>query len=365
MKIKAAVALEKGRLELRELELGEPGLGEVLVKVEACGVCHTDASTLNLEVPSPLPMVLGHEGVGVVEKTGPGVRTLKPGDHVILSFPSCGCCPSCREGKPYACESSSELFFNGIYEDGTRRIKDADGQDVGSLFGQGSFADHCIVAERSAVKVDPDVDLKPLCSLACGAQTGAGAVLNIMKPRPGDSVAVFGCGAVGMSAIMAAKLAGCSVIIGVDAVPSRLELALECGATHVINGRECPDITAEILRITGGKGTRYALESSGAAALVKPMLMGLGKEGLAVVVSFVGGSVDMDLTMLFVGSCRTLAGTVEGAAEPQSFIPRLVQFYKEGRFPVDKIAAYYPFEDFRQAFADSRSGKAIKPILVF
>ena len=365
MRIKAAAAVEKGKLEIRELELGEPQLGEVLVKVVACGVCHTDTSTLNLVVPSPLPMVLGHEGVGIVEKVGPGVQTLKPGDHVILSFPSCGCCDNCRSGKPYACDTSSELFFNGIYQNGGNRIKDDQGRDVGSLFGQGGFADHCIVAERSAVKVDPEVDLPPLCSLACGAQTGAGAVLNRMKPVPGDSIAVFGCGAVGMSAIMAAKLAGCSVIIGVDAVPSRLELALECGATHVINGRECPDITAEILRITGGKGTRYALESSGAAALVKPMLMGLGKEGLAVVVSFVGGSVDMDLTMLFVGSCRTLAGTVEGASNPPVFIPKLVQYFKEGRFPVDKLATYYPFEDIHKAMEDARSGKAIKPILLF
>ena len=365
MKIKAAVAVEKGKLEIQELELGAPRMGEVLVKVVACGICHTDTSTLNLVVPSPLPMVLGHEGVGIVEQVGPGVQSLKPGDHVILSFPSCGCCPQCQTGRPYACETSSELFFNGIYQSGGTRIKNAKGQDVGSLFGQGGFADHCIVSERSAVKVDPEVDMKPLCSLACGAQTGAGAVLNLMQPKPGDSVVVFGCGAVGMSAIMAAKLCGCGAVIGVDAVPSRLALAKECGATHVINGRECPDIPAEVLGITGGKGANFALESSGAAVLVKPMLMSLGKEGRAVVVSFVGGTVDMDLTMLFVGSCRSLQGTVEGAANPQVFIPRLVQFYKQGLFPVDKLANYYSFDQIDQAFADSASGKTIKPILVF
>jgi len=365
MKIKAAVAVEKGRLEIQELELGAPRMGEVLVKVVACGICHTDTSTLNLVVPSPLPMVLGHEGVGIVEQVGPGVQSLREGDHVILSFPSCGNCPQCQTGRPYACETSSELFFNGIYQAGGTRIKNGRGQDVGSLFGQGGFADHCIVSERSAVKVDPEVDMKPLCSLACGAQTGAGAVLNLMQPKPGDSVVVFGCGAVGMSAIMAAKLCGCSAVIGVDAVPSRLALAKECGATHVINGKECPDIAAEVLGITGGKGANFALESSGAAVLVKPMLMSLGKEGRAVVVSFVGGSVDMDLTMLFVGSCRSLQGTVEGAANPQVFIPRLVEFYKQGLFPVDKLANYYSFDQIDQAFADSASGKTIKPILVF
>ena len=365
MRITAAVAVEKGKLEIQELELGVPQMGEVLVRLVACGVCHTDTSTLNLEVPSPLPMVLGHEGVGIVEQVGPGVQSLKEGDHVILSFPSCGCCENCRDGKPYACETSSELFFNGIYQSGGRRIRNDAGQDVGSLFGQGGFADHCIVAERSAVKVDPEVDMRPLCSLACGAQTGAGAVLNLMKPRPGDSIVVFGCGAVGISAIMAAKIAGCGVIIGVDAVPSRLELAKECGATHVINGRECSDISAEVVRLTGGRGARFALESSGAAVLVKPMILSLGKEGRAVVVSFVGGEVDMNLTMLFVGSCRSLEGTVEGASNPQTFIPRLVQFYKEGLFPVDKLVTYYPFRDIQKAFAESHSGKAIKPILLF
>ncbi len=364
MRIKAAVAVEKGKLEIQELELGAPKMGEVLVKVVACGICHTDTSTLNLVVPSPLPMVLGHEGVGVVEQVGPGVQSLKEGDHVILSFPSCGSCEQCQSGKPYACETSSELFFNGIYQAGGTRIKNDAGQDVGSLFGQGGFADHCIVSERCAVKVDPEIELPPLCSLACGAQTGAGAVLNLMKPRPGDSIAVFGCGAVGMSAVMAAKLAGCGTIIGVDAVPSRLELAKECGATHVINGKACPDIAAEILSITGGKGTNFALESSGATALVQPMLTGLGKEGRAVVVSF-AGDVELNISFLFVGSCRSLEGTVEGASNPQVFIPQLVRFYKEGLFPVDKLAAYYSFDQIDQAFADSASGKTIKPILVF
>ena len=365
MKIKAALAREKGKVTIEELELGEPRRGEVLVRLVASGICHTDFTTMNLEVPTSLPIVLGHEGVGIVEQVGEGVRSLAPGDHVILSFPSCGCCESCQQGRPYACDDSTALFFSGFYADGDRRITDAKGEKVGALFGQGSFADHCIIAERNAVKVDPEVELKSLCSLACGAQTGAGAVLNRMKPMPGDSFVVFGCGAVGISAIMAAKLAGCSTIIGVDIVPSRLELALECGATDVINGRDFEDIPAEVRRLTGGKGASFALEASGVPALVKQMLQSVKKEGLAVLVSFVSGPVEIDTTMLFVGPCLTFAGTVEGASNPPIFIPRLVQYFKEGRFPVDKLATYYAFEDIHRAMEDARSGKAIKPILLF
>ena len=366
MKIKAGVCRETGKLELEELNLGEPQLGEVTVKMVASGICHTDTSVMMQFLATPLPMVLGHEGVGIVEKVGPGVKTLKPGDHVIMSFPSCGHCESCLDGRPYACEDSGPLFFGGHYaSDGGMRITDDNGVKVGSLFGQGSFATYCIIDERNAVKVDPEVDLRPLCSLGCGIQTGAGAVLNKMKPKPGDTVVVFGCGAVGFAGIMAAKLAGCSTIIGVDAVPSRLELALECGATHVINGKECDDIAAEVRRLTDGKGAHFALEASGSPKLCKIMLESVRREGTAVVVSMVAGSVDIDVTPLFIGPCLTFTGTVEGAANPQLFIPKLVQYFKEGKLPVDKLCKYYEFDQIHEAFEASHNGSVIKPVLVF
>ena len=365
MKIKAAVVREKGKVAIEEVELGAPRMGEVLVKTLAAGICHTDTSTMNLEVPTFLPLVLGHEGVGVVEAVGEGVTSLQPGDHVIMSFPSCGCCGPCMEGKPYACDRSTELFFFGTYADQGRRIKDKDGQEVGALFGQGSLADHCIIAERNAVKVDPEVDMKALCSLACGAQTGAGAVLNKLKPGPGDSIAVFGCGAVGISAVMAAKLAGCGTIIGVDVVPSRMELALQCGATHVINGRECPDIAEEIRRITEGQGVHCALEASGVPALVSQMLSAMRKEGHAVVVSIVAGPVELNVSMLFVGPCISFSGVVEGNSNPRVFIPQLVDFYKKGLLPIDRLCEYYPFEELDKAMEAAHSGRVIKPVLLF
>ena len=366
MKIRAAVAREKGKLEIEELNLGEPRLGEVLVKMVASGICHTDSAALEQFIPAVLPMVLGHEGVGIVEKVGEGVQTLKAGDHVIMSFPSCGCCDKCLEGHPYACDESFELFFQGKYTDGDTRISDDAGTKIGSLFGQGSFSTHCIVEARNAVKVDPEVDLKALCSLGCGVQTGAGAVLNRMKPNPGDTFVVFGCGAVGISGIMAAKLSGCSTIIGVDIVPSRLDLALECGATHVINGKECADVPAEIRRLTGGKGVHFALEASGVPALLLQMLESMRKEGLAVVVSVMGDKkADITVEPLIMSPSVTLAGIVEGGANPQLFIPQLVQYYKEGRLPVDKLANYYSFDQIHEAFEASHDGSVIKPILVF
>jgi len=203
MKILASVTREPGRLSLEEVELAKPKASEVLVKTIACGVCHTDAAALHLFIPVTLPIVLGHEGVGMVEEVGSEVTTLKKGDRVILSFPSCGKCNYCIENHPYACDNLNTLFFDGAYNDGTKRLSQ-NGTDISSFFGQGAFADHVIVDARNAVKVDidSDIDLAYLCSLGCGVQTGAGAVLNRINPEKGSSMAVFGCGGVGISAIM-------------------------------------------------------------------------------------------------------------------------------------------------------------------
>lgn len=367
MKIKAAVCREKGALAIEEVELAAPKMGEILVKMVASGVCHTDSSARDLFIPATLPMVLGHEGVGIVESVGEGVSEFAPGDKVIISFPYCGECEACRIGHPYACEDSFHLFFHGRYKDGTTRVTGADGTEIGSLFGQGSFGTYAVCDASSAVKVDVEIeDLKALCSLGCGVQTGAGAVLNRMAPRPGTTFVVFGCGAVGIAAIMAAKIAGCSTIIGVDIVPSRLDLALECGATDVINGRECADVPAEIKRLCGGKGAHFALEASGVPALGLQMLDSMRREGLAVIVSVMGDkTMPVLIENQIMSPSVTLAGIVEGGSNPKVFIPELVKYYKEGRLPVGKMAKYYKFEDIEEAFEASHNGSVIKPVLVF
>lgn len=363
MKIQAMVTREPNTFHLETVELDEPKGSEVRVKLVACGVCHTDAAAAAQIIPVPFPAVMGHEGVGIVEAVGPNATELKVGDHVIMSFPSCGCCDPCKRNRPYACKVSYPLFFGGKYMDGTMRMH-KDGEGIATFFGQSGFATHSIVDERNAIKVDPSIDLAPLCSLGCGIQTGAGSVLNKLKPEPGSSLVVIGCGAVGMAAIMAAKIAGCSIIIGVDVVPERLALAKELGATHVVNGREVNTVE-EVRKITDG-GANYSVECSGVPALGLQAIDCLGLEGQAVFVSVTGDkTITITPEAQIMTPCRTISGLVEGGSNPKTFIPKLVQFYAEGKLPVDKLTKYYKFTEIEQAFADSHSGEVIKPVLIF
>ena len=365
MKVLAAVTRKPGRLSIEAVKLSKPKATEVLVKTIACGVCHTDAAALHAFIPVTLPIILGHEGVGVVEETGSDVVSLQKGDRVILSFPSCGKCDYCRDDHPYACDNLNTLFFDGTYNDGTKRVSQH-GTEISSFFGQGAFADHIIVDARNAVKVDIDTDkdLANLCSLGCGVQTGAGAVLLCIQPKKGTSIAVFGCGGVGMSAIMAAAIAGCTTIIGIDVVPNRLALAKELGATHVINSNEIDPI-AEIKRITGG-GAHNSVESSGIANVTLQALACLRRTGRAVVLSVTGPeTINLPIETLLMNPSVTLTGLCEGASNPQTFIPELVRYYKEGRLPVNKLNRFYDFKDIEKAFKDSHDGITIKPILRF
>ena len=365
MKVQAAVTREKGKLVIETVELAEPKAGEVLVKMVASGICHTDTAVIEQYLPVTFPIVAGHEGVGVIEKVGPGVISLAPGDRVILTFPSCGVCDQCQDSHPYSCEDNFAMLFGGKFRDGTTRMTTSDGKDVGVMFMQSSFATYAIANQDNAIKVDLEVDeLKKICSLGCGVQTGAGAVLNRMKPRPGSSIAIFGCGAVGLAAIMAAKISGCSTIIAIHGSKGREE-ALEFGATHTINGRK-EDIVAKVKEITGGKGVNYALESSGQPPLAVTMLDCMAKEGLAVTVSVTAGAeVPIRLEPQIMNPSVTFAGCVEGHSNPKVFIPELVKLYKEGRMPVDKMNKYYKFEEIEKALEESHTGGVLKPILVF
>lgn len=235
MQTKAAVVFEKDKpFQLTDITIEDPKPGEVLIRLVGTGICHTDYFAQNQSYPVPLPAVLGHEGSGIVEKIGVGVNHIQPGDHVVLSYSSCGVCPNCLSGKAYACEQFYDLNFGGRMADGTCRLHH-DHQDVSNFFGQSSFAHYSVASARNVVKVPKDVPLEMLGPLGCGIQTGSGAVLNKLKPVPGSSIAVFGIGAVGLSAIMAAEVAHCGIIIAIDIQDSRLELAKELGATHTIN----------------------------------------------------------------------------------------------------------------------------------
>jgi len=366
MKITAAVTREKGKYTVETVELAEPKANEVLIKMVACGICHTDFAVIEQFLPIQFPYVAGHEGVGIVEKVGSAVDDLAPGDRVTITFPSCGKCEACYEGRPYACIDGFECLFGGNYRDGTKRMKGEDGVEIGVMFGQGSFATYTIADQSNTVKVDVDSDdeLAKLCSLGCGIQTGAGAVLNRMKPRPGKSLAVFGCGTVGLAGIMGAKIAGCFPIIAVDISQSRLNMAKELGATHVINGKD-EDVVAKIMEITGS-GLNFALEAAGNPAVTITMLDSMAREGLAVLVSVTGpAEAPIILEKHIMNPSVTVAGAVEGCSNPKVFIPELTKFYKEGRLPVDKLNVFYDFKDIDKALKDCADGVAIKPVLRF
>lgn len=360
----AAVVRKKGGpMELEQITHSDMRPDEVLVRVVATGMCHTDMVARDQVFPVPHPIVLGHEGAGVVEAVGDEVRKVKVGDHVVLSFLPCGRCRACYEGSPASCENFNARNFSGARPDGSRALRDASGAELNDrFFGQSSFARYAIAHETNAVPVRTDAPLELLGPLGCGIQTGAGAVLNALEVRPGTSFAAFGAGAVGLSAIMAARVAGATTIIAVDVVPSRLELAKEVGATHVINSKDENPVEA-IRKLTDG-GLDYALDSTGIVQVIRSAVDALRQRGIC---GIVGASKPGELLQLdaidFMQSCKQLRGIVEGDSVADVFIPRLVDLYMQGRFPFDKLIKFYPFEQINEAAEDSAKGGAIKPVI--
>ncbi|WP_017729108.1 NAD(P)-dependent alcohol dehydrogenase [Halalkalibacterium ligniniphilum] len=362
MLTKAAVTLGKGEpFQITDIMVDDPQPGEVLVRLVATGICHTDILAQNQAYPVPLPAVLGHEGSGVIEKVGMGVTNIEPGDHVVLSYSSCGGCPNCLAGKPYACEQFYSLNFEGKMGDGTCRLHKGD-QDLSNFFGQSSFSHYSVANARNVIKVPKDVPIEMLGPLGCGIQTGSGAVLNRLKPPPGSSLAVFGIGAVGLSALMGAAVSHCATIIAVDIQDSRLELSKELGATHTINAKE-QDVVETIMDITGNKGIDYAVEASGRPENTRFAVDSLAVLGTVVQVGApaLGTEVTLDMnTLLFE---RKLTGFLMGGSVPQLYIPMLIELYKQGKFPFDKLIKYYTLDEINQAIEDSKEGTTIKPII--
>lgn len=359
MNIKAAVTHNQGKaFELESVQLAMPKIDEIRVKVIATGVCHTDVVARDMGI-APFPIVLGHEGSGIVDAVGAGVTDLQVGDHVVLSFAHCGNCGHCLTGYPTVCDTFNELNFGGAMDDGTRRLAQ-DGETLATFFGQSSFATYAIAKSRNAVKVDPDVDLALLGPLGCGIQTGAGTVLNRLKPEFGSSIVIYGAGAVGLSAVMAAKIVGCQHIIAVDVHDSRLELAKELGATHTLNG-ESVDVVIEVEKITDG-GSHYAVETTGVPTVVKQSLNALRSLGTVAIVG-ITPEMNIDVHNDLMAEGKSMIGVIEGDSIPRVFIPQLIAYFKAGQFPFDKLVKFYDFEDINQAFEDSASGITIKPIL--
>ncbi|WP_027187730.1 NAD(P)-dependent alcohol dehydrogenase [Desulfovibrio cuneatus] len=358
MKMLAAVLYEQGgQFVFEEVDLAEPKENEVLVKVVAVGVCHTDEGGRQWMIEPPV--VLGHEGSGIVERVGAGVKNFQPGDHVVITVASCGTCNYCTKGMPFACPHMGALNIGGKMQDGTSRIS-KNGKEIKNFFGQSTFAQYAVVNATSLVKVDKTVDIAMLGPLGCGFQTGAGTVLGCLKAGPEDSLVIFGCGSLGLTGVMAAKIAGCKHIIAVGGTPDKLKLALELGATHTINRKEVADVPAEVTRICG-RGASLAFETTGAPAMFTIALASLGALG-KVALCGVGNKFTFDPMDLIIGS-KTIVGSNEGNLSYHTFIPQMVEYYKQGKFPFDKLIKYYDFKDIEQAFQDSHKGLTVKPVL--
>ena len=362
-----AAVVESGgaAFTLSPVELGEPRSGEVRVRIVAAGLCHTDLGVAAGGLPFPLPGVLGHEGAGVVEAIGPGVTGVQEGDHVLLSFTSCGTCGNCRSGHPAYCATWLPLnLIGGARADGSSPITRNGTALGGHFFGQSSFANHAIVDERSLVRVDSSAPLEILAPLGCGVQTGVGAVWNVLRPRPGDTVVVTGAGAVGLSAIMAAALTPAAKIIAVDRVAERLELATELGATHVVDATR-EDTAAALAELTEGAGVDGAIETTGNVGVLRTAIDALAPRGTAVVVGAppFGTEVPVDVNAMLPG--RRIVGLTLGDSETQTLIPVLVDLVVSGRLPLQRLITHYRFDDINSAVADMISGASIKPVLLF
>jgi aryl-alcohol dehydrogenase len=362
--IRAAVAREPGKpLQFETATLEAPRDNEVLVRMVATGVCHTDMVIRDQQYKTPLPMILGHEGAGIVEQVGRNVTTVAPGDHVVMTYMYCGLCAPCATGHPAHCANMGPLNFGGGRLDGSSSACTHDGGELHDhFFGQSSFATHAIASELNVVKVDKDVQLELLGPLGCGIQTGAGAVLNAMKVHAGSSFVAFGTGAVGLAALMAARVAGATKIIAVDVNPARLTLALELGATHAVNSRET-DPVAEVRKITGG-GADFTLECSGRAAVLRQAIDSVGLLGTCGIVGATpeGTEASFNVNDVMIPG-RRIMGIVQGDVVSRTFIPELIELYRQGRFPFDRLVKFYDFDEVNQAMADSESGITIKPIL--
>ncbi|WOC14145.1 NAD(P)-dependent alcohol dehydrogenase [Gordonia sp. MP11Mi] len=360
--MRAAVLNEVGGdLSIVELTATDLVAGEVLVKVHGVGVCHTDLTVIDGAMPQQTPIVLGHEGSGVVEAVGPGVTELSVGDHVVCSFTSCGECKRCATDLPAYCTRFAQLNYAGGRPDGSTTLVDGDGAPVhGNWFGQSSWATHAVASVANAVKVPDTLPVDMLGPLGCGLLTGAGAVLNVHRPKPGQSYGVWGLGPVGLAAIMAANASGCEPIIGVDPNPTRRELALEIGATAVYEPSDT--LAKDLVRETQG-GLDFTMEAVGAPSVIRQSLMALASPGSCVTVGFRGPKNPVELNQSHLLQGRSLRGVIEGDADPHELIPRLVRMWADGDFPFDKLITTYSFDDIATAIADFRAGTVIKPVL--
>jgi aryl-alcohol dehydrogenase len=354
----------EGLMAIEVVQLDAPRADEVRVKIVAVGICHTDMAMRAGQLPVPQPVVLGHEGAGIVEAVGSAVTHVKPGDRVIMSFNSCGDCPTCAINAPTYCYNFGPHNFAGLRADGSFTMHAGDEPIHGNIFGQSSFATYALGSVRNIVRV-PDtaahLPLEQLAPLGCGLMTGAGAVLRSMKVRRGAAIAVFGTGAVGLAAIMAARIAGADPILAVDVNPARLELARELGATHAFDGREG---AIAAIKALCPSGLAYAFDTTGIAKIIEDAFDLLAPMGC---LGIVGASDPTDMLSfnesVFMGGGRTVKGILGGDSDLHSFLPELIEHHLAGNFPYERLIGYFDFDHINEAFHAGESGAIVKPVL--
>ena len=353
-----------GPFAIEAIDVGEPQAGEIRVAIKAVGICHTDLVVASGAMGLQFPAVLGHEGAGIVDAVGPHVTSVKPGDKVLLTFNSCGECRHCGDDHPAYCQSFVPLNMVCVRGDGSTRLHRGDTAVADNFFGQSSFAGLAIANERNVLKVDDDADLSVLAPLGCGIQTGAGAVMRSLNGKAGESLVVLGGGAVGLSALLGGKIVGCDPLIVVEPQEERRKLALELGATHVIDPGAGDPVAA--VRAIVPLGADIIVDTSGYTPIVDAavgMAGNLGRIGLIGV----PGSLDAVMTVPLVQWITiggTVRGIIEGDSDPKSFLPELLAHHKAGRLPIEKFSKTYRLDEINQAIDDAHHGKCIKAVLL-
>jgi aryl-alcohol dehydrogenase len=362
--VRAAILREPGKSpEIEDVSLQPLQPDELRIDVHAVGICHTDLSAFDGMVPLPLPTVLGHEGAGVVREIGSEVEDFEPGDHLILSYDHCHECENCADGHPSYCQLFAPLNYFGTRLDGTTTLRQGDSEIYGSWFGQSTFATEAIASQRNAVKVPRELPLEMLAPLSCGLMTGAGAVLNVLRPQAGEKIAIFGLGAVGLSAVMAAAASGCETIVAVDPIADRRDIAAELGATNVIDPVESSDVVWDVMEHSS-PGCHYSVDCVGVGVVVRQALEVLRTPGICATLGLAGleNEIQIDQGHLLQG--RTLVGVIEGDANPVVFLPKLIDMWQRGEFPIEKLIQIFPFEEIDKAILAARNGSVIKPVLM-
>lgn len=363
---RAAILTHAGApFTVTDVEIGAPGHGEIGVRMVATGLCHTDLGVQAGGVPFPLPGIIGHEGAGIVERLGPGVDGIAVGDKVLLSFTACGDCASCTHGHPAYCGTWGPRNLLGLMRSDDSATIRADGAPIaGHFFGQSSFATYAIADQSSAVVVSPDADLAVLAPLGCGILTGFGSIWNVLDPAPGDSVSVHGTGAVGLAGVIAAARRDPAILIAVDIVDERLDLARELGATHTVNGVK-EDVAQRIAEITEGVGVRHAFDTTGHPAVARTALDAAAIGGTVLVCGAPppGTEIGVDIQGILPG--KSLRGVTMGDTRPAELIPQLVDLHTRGLLPLERLERTYALDDIDKAVHDMHHGITVKPVIVY